>query len=169
MNARKLFASMLAVAVLGVSIAQAAPAIGTAKARGDYRPGAYSAQRSSGYRSAFARRAPVYRSHSAPVVASPSPMVAQAPAEGRRFSYAPSTGAVTTNPCPPVATVPQASRRYSYAPEATVAPAPTVASAPTVTPRAYTGGSSYYRAPSRSSSTPLWALPKTDARKFNAR
>ncbi|HMP06098.1 MAG TPA: hypothetical protein PJ982_07095 [Lacipirellulaceae bacterium] len=165
MNARNLLASMLAVALLGVGIAQAAPAVGTAKARGDYRPGALGTTRDPGYGSTYARRAPGYRSYNAPVAAVPRPMIAQAPAEGRRFSYAPSAaGTATTVPCPEASVVPQAGRRYSHAPEATVAPTPTVAA-----PRAYSGGSSFNRAPARSGSKPLWALPKTDPRKFNAR
>jgi hypothetical protein len=165
MNARNLFASTLAFAVLGIGMVQAAPAIGTAKARGDYRPGAYRTQRDSGYRSTYVRNAPVYRNYSAPVFVAQRPIVAQAPAEGRRFSYAPSAaGAVTTTPCPQSTVVPPAGRRYSYAPEATKAPAPTVAA-----PRAYSGGSTACRAPAGSSTKPLWALPTTDPRKFNSR
>ena len=164
MNARNLFTTLFAAALLGASTAQAWAAVGTAKARGDYRPGAYKVQRDSGNRTTYARRAPVYRSTTAPVVASPTPMVAQAPAEGRRFSYAPATNdAVAGTPCPSTATVPQDGRRYSYAP-AEASASPTVSA-----PRVYGGGSGYSR--SRSSSGPkgLWALPKTDPRKFNSR
>lgn len=169
MLARNLMASSLALLLLGATVADARPAIGTAKARGDYRPGAYSVQRDSGYRSTYARRAPAYRSYAAPVIVgapatAPAPAVAQAPTEARRFSYAPAAGAaVTATPCPPAVTAPEAGRRYSYAPaEASAAPV-------TTAPRAYSGGPSYSPRRSASPSRGLWSLPKTDPRKFNSR
>jgi hypothetical protein len=171
MNARFAVTSLFAIVVVGLSALQAAAAVGTAKARGDFS----SWQANTPTRS-VARSRPAPRYFRAPVQTAPAivaapvqpletaaPQVAQAPTTGQRFSYAPAPATAApaaTTPCPELAVAPQAGRRYSYAPQATVAPA---TSAP-----AYASGPVYSRAP-RVSSTPLWALPKTDARKFNAR
>jgi hypothetical protein len=176
MNARNLFASLLALLVLGSAYAEARPPVGTAKARGVFNE--FSAPRSG---RSMARSQPSSRHRystpaapSAPmIVQTPAPaaivpQVAQAPVEARRYSYAPTTvGVVTTSPCPTTTVVPQTGRRYSYAP-AEAAAAPTVS-----VPRVYSGGSSY--SPRRSATTrgtkhrELSALPKTDPRKFNSR
>lgn len=165
MNARTLFASFLALATLGVSVAAAGPTIGTAKARGDYRGwNATQSQRSvARSRPAYQYRAPAMQS--APMIvqspATPAPLLAQAPVESRRFSYAPSpeNDAVAGSPCAPSAAAPQDGRRYSYDPSES-ADAPTVSA-----PRAYSGNSGYTR--SRSNTVERWSLPKTDPRKFN--
>ena len=172
MNARNLFASLLALLMLGASFAEARPAVGTAKARGVYNE--FSAPRSG---RSMARSQPSYRYRystpaapsapmivQAPAAAPTTPQVAQAPAEARRYSYAPATGgAVTTSPCP-MTTVPQAGRRYSYAPaETSVAPAPTYA------PRAYSSRPSYSGRSSGGSTNPNFPLLKTDPRKYNTR
>lgn len=172
MNARNLFASLLALLLIGASFAEARPAVGTAKARGVYN--GFSAPRSG---RSMARSRPTYRYRfstpaapsapmivRAPAAAATTPQVAQAPAEGRRYSYAPATGgAVTTSSCP-MATVPQAGRRYSYAPaETTVAPAPSYA------PRAYSSRPSYSGRSRGGPTNPNFPLLKTDPRKYNTR
>lgn len=173
MNARNLFASLLALLVVGVSFAEARAAVGTAKALGVYNE--FSAPRSG---RSTARSRPSYRydyitpaAPSAPmIVQAPAslpttPQVAQAPVEARRYSYAPATGgAVTTSPCPTTAAVPQSGRRYSYAPgEAGVA------SAPANAPRTYRAQPSY-SSPRRSASTDSqFPLLKTDPRKYSNR
>ncbi len=151
MNAQKLLATFLALVFVGAGVAQAGPAVGTPKARGDF--GAYGATRS------YARSGSANRYYApAPVVvnapaAAPETQVAQAPAEGQRFSIAPSAdAAATTDPCPQTAAAPEAGRRYSYAPEAAE-----------TAPRTYVS-----RARTRVESAPLWSLPKTDPRKFNS-
>lgn len=172
MNARNLFASLVALLMLGASFAEARPAVGTAKARGVYNE--FSAPRSG---RSTARSQPAYQyrystpaAPSAPMVvqgpaaASINPQVAQAPAEARRYSYAPAAdGAVTSSPCP-MTTVPEAGRRYSYAPaETSVAPAPAYA------PRVYSSRPSYSGRSSGGSSNPNFPLLKTDPRKYNTR
>jgi hypothetical protein len=174
MNAFKSTLFALAVASLLASATYAAaPSVGTAKARGDYRPGAWSAQRSSGFRS-YAYRAPTYRRYSpATIQAAPAPAVAQAPSEVRRYSYAPQGATVTTNgatssPCPATAAPVDPNRRFSYAPAPTAAASPAPSGARPYVPT-YSGRAGYSRSPNRSTARNLWALPKTDPRKFNAR
>jgi hypothetical protein len=173
MNVRNLFASLLALLVIGASFAEARAAVGTAKARGVFNE--FSAPRSG---RTMARSQPSYgyrystpAAPSAPVIvqapaSSPTtPQVAQAPAEARRYSYAPATGgAVTTSPCPTTATVPQSGRRYSYAPEESG-----VASAPTYAPRVYSSQPSYSGRSRSSSTNSQFPLLKTDPRKYSNR
>lgn len=168
MNA-KFTTLFVAIALLAPSLGQAGQTLGTAKARGDFRPFA-EANRSTAR--SVTRSRPVYR-YSAPQSASaivrsapvirevPGPVVAQAPTTdaARRFSQAPAgeTGSVSTaKPCPeraPVASQPSSGRRYSYAPA----------------PASSGNFSRSYSSNSGRSSTPTWALPKTDSRKFNSR
>ncbi len=169
MNARKVFLAVLAISLVGPSVGQAGQALGTAKARGDFRP--YSQAQQSASRG-VRRSQPAYRysaPRSAPVIVEtpvirdvPGPVVAQAPvAEARRFSQAPiaeqEAAATSTNkPCPQAtatAAPSSSGRRYSYA------PAPTSSGNYS---RSYSGNSGR-------SSTPTWSLPKTDSRKFNNR
>lgn len=176
MNARKLFASLLTLLLLGASYAEARPPVGTAKARGVFNE--FSAPR-SGRSMAGSRR--VYRSYAParrtapmivaapPAVSAPAPVVAQAPAETRRFSYAPAPTAdaaapAPASPCVPKTVAPTAGRRYSYAPaETSVAPAPTYA------PRAYSSRPSYSGRSRGGSTNPNFPLLKTDPRKYNTR
>lgn len=169
MNARKVFLLVLAISLVGPSVGQAGQAVGTAKARGDFR--SYSQAQQSVARS-VRRSQPAYRysaPRSAPVIVEspvirdvPGPLVAQAPvAEARRFSESPAaeTEAAATSsnePCPQTSAIaaPSSSgRRYSYAP----APASSGNYS-----RSFSGNSGQ-------SSTPSWSLPKTDSRKFNSR
>ena len=168
MNARKVFLLILAISLVGPSFGQAGEALGTAKARGDFRP--YSQAQQSATRS-VRRSQPAYRysaPRSAPVIVEspvirevPGPIVAQAPvAEARRFSQAPAAEkdatATSNQPCPQTSATaaPSSSgRRYSYAP----APASSGNYS-----RSFSGNSGR-------SSAPTWSLPKTDPRKFNSR
>jgi hypothetical protein len=158
MNATRILSAALLLGALGASLAHAAPAVGTAKARGDYGANFGTAPSSSGW----SRTHYVAPTRSAPAVVAPAPTaVAQAPQEVRRFSYAPQAPAATSapTPCPP-ATQAVSGRRYSYA------PAPAVESAPVV--RSYQPA---YRSSRRSTGghRDLWALPKTDPRKYSSR
>ena len=86
MNVRKTLALSLVLAMTAISAAQAAP--GTSKARGVYNNFGWESGGVGRTRSTYSYRAPAMTS--APVVQSaPAPMMAQAPAEDRRFSYAP--------------------------------------------------------------------------------
>jgi len=164
MNARRTFVLSLAIVLTAAATAQAGPGIGTPKARGEF--GGYGWVSPGSTRSAY--RAPT--AYRAPVVVESAPaIVAEAPAEGRRFSYAPSDQAVTSNPCPPVQTpstapMVESGRRYSYAPtpEATV-----TQSAPS--PRAYYSTPSYSTGGRSGPGVDRWALPKTDPRKYSTR
>lgn len=169
MNARKVFLLVLAISLVGPSVGQAGQALGTAKARGDFRP--YGQAQQSVSRS-VRRSQPAYRysaPRSAPVIvespvisAVPGPVVAQAPVtEARRFSHAPAAekeAAATSSkkPCPQTtATVAPSSsgRRYSYAPATE-----------------YSGSSvRRYAGNSGRSSRPAWSLQKTDPGKYNTR
>ena len=153
MNSRRIVLLSLVIGLLAVGTAAAAPAIGTAKARGDY--GSFGRETHR-----VTRSRPVYRS--APTMqTAPAPMVAQAPEDARRFSYAPPVPATTRVPCPQApaaAPIVDGTRRYSYAPEsAGIAPAA----------RTYSPRPSYSGKSGRRSSVERWALPKTDPRKFN--
>ncbi len=158
MNASKLIALFLAISVMAPSLGQAGQALGTAKARGDFR--SYSQAQRSVARS-VTRSRPAYRysaPRSAPMIvespvirAVPGPVVAQAPVEGRRFSQAPATE--NQAPATPSPTTSSAGRRYSYA------PAPQYSGSPV---RRYSGDS-------EQSGRPTWSLPKTNPGKYNAR
>jgi ribonuclease E len=145
MKAKFAFALAGMVAMIAASVAAAAP-IGTAKARGDYRP--FWQSQLAPVRVAsrgYARRATTSAVAVEAPVAAPAaqPQVAQAPAEGRRFSYEPAQA--------PAAAAPATTMPMTAAP--TTAPAPR-----------------YYapRVHCSSSRTTLdrWALPKTDPRKY---
>jgi hypothetical protein len=159
-------AMSLVLALTTVSAAEAAP--GTNKAQGIFNRGGWESGGMARSRSSYNYRVP--SSYSAPVVQSaPAPMAAQAPEEGRRFSHSPSAPAMNSTPCPegqahgtaPAPTV-ESGRRYSYAPTAE-ATAPSTPSTQT-----YYSRPSYYRGGGRST-VDRWALPKTDARKYNSR
>jgi hypothetical protein len=170
MKSRSLITLSIFMGALTAGSAAAAPLVGTAKARGDYRPGAWR-QSSSGYARSYSYRAPAR--YSAPVVQSaPAPMVAHAPDEGRRFSYAPSAAA--SNPCgfghgqAQAAPAPvNENRRFSYAP----APEPAAAAGPVA--RDYYQPRYRYSRPSYSSGGRSQGpvnraiLPKTHPRKFS--
>jgi hypothetical protein len=164
MNARNALILSLIVVFTAISAAQAAPAIGTNKARGIYNSGGLPSQRIA--RSQYRAPTRYYRAPTAQVA--PAPMVAQVPAEGRRFSYAPAPSAAASVPCPPAqaataAPAAEGDRRFSYAPvpETTVAPAPA--------PRVYSAQPSYSGRRVTRSTVDRWALPKTDPRKYSTR
>lgn len=168
MNAKLMFHSVLALGLMGAALAEAGPVIGTAKARGDYSSNfgqsrGYSSRAQSGYRysAPIVRTAPPaqYRPANPPVV------VAQAPVEARRFSYQPAPAATATpsssSPCGAATTAaPETGRRYSYQ------PAPSAQPAQSYQP-SY-GDSGVNRSQSRGGRD-LWALPKTDPRKYSSR
>jgi hypothetical protein len=158
MNAKKTLGLSLLLVFATVAVAAAAP--GTNKARGIYSGGGWE---SSGgpARHRYTQSAPA--TYRAPIErAAAAPQVAQAPAEGRRFSYAPADQ-VVASPCPPVTTA-DSGRRFSYAPS-TAAVATPQASAP----RMYYSRPSYSTGRSSSGHRDLWALPKTDPRKYSSR
>jgi hypothetical protein len=167
MNARKTIAVFAVLAL--TSIGSAAAAVNNVNSRGQFVPMGSNqvAARRSFTRPSYSRRV-----YSAPaVIAAPAPMVAAAPTEGRRFSYAPSTGQQVGGPCAAVTSAPSTAattdttRRFSYEP----APQTSVEAAPR-TPVYSTP--SYARRPatsSRRSSVELWQLPKTDPRKYGGR
>ena len=175
MNARKTIALF---ALFGLMIGgSATAAVNNMTSRGGFVPmrskqaaSRSTASRGFAYRAPAARSQPAYR-YSAPVMqTAPAPMVAQAPEEGRRFSYSPSAPAATGVPCPPVAapattaTV-ESARRYSYAPTTESAVGPAVQPAPRTyySRPSYSGGS---RSRSTGSNFPLL---KTDPRKYSTR
>jgi hypothetical protein len=172
MNAFRQVATALLILAVQAGVAGATPAVGTAKARGDYRPGAWanlsdggsSYSRGNSYRGFVGPVAP--RTMAAPSVSVPS--VATAPVETRRLSYAPPVTAapksapVATDHCgrtiaPATLAAPQS--RNSYAPVA--APASQASPAASYTPRYSVRGSGR--------SVELWTLPKTDPRKYGGR
>jgi hypothetical protein len=162
MNARKTLA-VFAVLVL-TSVEFASAAVNNVNSRGQFVPMGSNqmAARRSYARPSYSGR--VYRAPA--VVATPAPMVATAPTEGRRFSYAPAPAAAA--PCPSAtATAPttDGARRFSYAPalDATVTPAPAVA------PRVNSTRPSYSGRSSSRSTLEQWQLPKTDSRKYLSR
>lgn len=172
MNARKFFSLVVVLTFSAIAAAPAGAAVGTNKARGIYSGGGWTSM-SSGVRTGGRRRyrepatGYVYRAPAARFT--PGPMVATAPTEGRRFSYAPAPApAATSVPCVNgrVAAVTPAptARRFSYA------PAPEVTAAPrTAAPRAHYGRPSYSGRSGSGSSIPRFPLPKTDPRKYNTR
>lgn len=172
MNARKTIAVFAVLALTSVEFASAA--VNNMNSRGQFVP--------MGSNQVAARRSyagPSYSGHvyRAPTVigtpmlatapaatATPAPIVATAPTEGRRFSYAPAPAAAAA--CPNgTATVPttDGARRFSYAParESTVAPAPTTA------PRVYSTRPSYSGRSRGGSTNPQFPLLKTDPRKYS--
>ena len=174
MNARRTIA-VFAVLVL-TSVEFASAAVNNVNSRGQFVP--------MGSNQVAARRSysrPSYsgRVYSAPAVvatpmlatapatiATPAPIVAAAPTEGRRFSYAPAPAVV--QPCPSAtSTVPKTdgARRFSYAPapEANVAPAPMAA------PRVYSTRPSYSGRSGTRSTGSQFPLLKTDPRKYSTR
>jgi hypothetical protein len=163
-NVRKTLALSVLVLLTAVSAAAAAP--GTNKARGIYNTGGWESGGSARARSSYSYRAPA--TYSAPVVrAAEAPQIAQTPEEGRRFSYAPSGSVATGNPCLPVqapTTTFDSGRRYSYAPGEESSVAPSVAPS-----RTYYSGPSHSAGRGTRGNIDLWALPKTDPRKYNSR
>ncbi|MBA3482332.1 MAG: hypothetical protein H0T51_11000 [Pirellulales bacterium] len=164
MNARKTFALSLLVLFTTVTAASAAP--GTNKARGEYNRGGWESGGSARARSSYSYRAPA--TYQAPIVESAEvPQVAQTPAEGRRFSYEPSDTVASGTPCPQAnaqAPAVDSDRRYSYAPTTQATVAPSVSS-----PSTYYSRPSYSTGNRSAGNVDLWALPKTDPRKFNSR
>jgi hypothetical protein len=161
MNAFRFLMLSLAIVAVAASTAQSAP-VGTSKARGVFNSGGWE---SGGGRS-FSRqayRAPAVRSYAAlTATTAPATIVAQAPVEARRYSYAP-PAAVRSVPCPPVTAAPStanAGRRYSYAPA--IEPAGRVPVQRYYVP-------SYSRSTGGGRTVDRWALPKTDPRKYNSR
>ena len=166
MNAQKTFTLFLVLAATAISAVGARAAVGTNKANGIYPGSGWSSQRvaRSGYR--YRSSATYYR---APAVQrATAPALAQAPTEDRRFSYDPSVAATTVAPCDQGSRTANApvvndDRRFSYAPtaESTVAPAAQPST------RTYAPRPSYSSATGSGGYVNRWALPKTDARKFN--
>ena len=168
MNARRILTLFVVLAVTAASMAQAGPGVGTNKARGIYSGGGWTSQGVARSQAGYRYRAPATYYQAPAVQAAPAPMVAQAPADGRRFSYSPSAAATSSVPCPQgqvTASAPavDGARRFSYepAPEATVAPATAPAT------RAYSSRPSYLGRSGGRPAVERWALPKTDLRKFN--
>jgi hypothetical protein len=160
MNARKTIA-VFAVLVL-TSVEFASAAVNNMNSRGQFVP---MGSNQVAARRSYARPSNSGRVYRAPaVVATPAPMVATAPTEARRFSYAPAPAAAA--PCPNgAATVPTTDgiRRFSYAPatDATIAPAPTYA------PRVYSTRPGYSGSSRRGGTNPQFPLLKTDPRKYS--
>lgn len=166
MNA-KLTALFAALILVVPSLAQAGQPLGTAKARGDFRPFAEANRPTA---RSVTRSRPAYRFYapqsesvivrSAPAISEEEgAVIAQAPVEARRFSQAPAdenSEVTATKPCPESAAVtsqPSSGRRYSYA------PAPEYSGNPV---RRYSGNVGH-------SSRPTWSLPKTDPGKYSSR
>ncbi len=143
----KTYKSLILSAVIGSMIASAAMAgnvIGTEKARGHI--GGYGWTQLHEGRHHVNRGSQAVRYQSQPMVVQSAPstaptQVAQAPAEGRRFSYAPSTDSAAS------------------APPASIAPsgAPTRSMQPTYSRSTHQGH------------VDKWALQKTDSRKYSSR
>jgi hypothetical protein len=162
MNARKTIA-VFAVLVL-TSVESASAAVNNMNSRGQFVPMGSNqvAARRSYSRPSYSGS--VYRAPA--VVATPAPMIATAPTEGRRFSYAPAPA--TAAPCPnATATVPttDGARRFSYAPT----PESTVAPAPATSQRVYSTRPSYSGSSDNRSTAQRFPLLKTDPRKYNTR
>jgi hypothetical protein len=163
MNARKTIAVFAVLALASVEFASAA--VNNVNSRGQFVP---MGSNQVAARRSFARPAysgSVYRAPA--VVATPAPMVATAPTESRRFSYAPAPA--TAAPCPnATATVPTTDgvRRFSYAP----APESTaVAPAPATSRRVYSSRPSYSGSGGNRSTVQRFPLLKTDPQKYNTR
>ncbi len=128
------------------STALAGNVIGTEKSRGHIGGNGWTQMHEGRHHANYGERAVRYESR--PVIvqstaAAPAPTaVAQAPAEGRRFSYAPTTDAATSQP-------------------ATTSP-PLVVQSTATQP-------SYYHAATHHLSADKWALQKTDPRKYSSR
>jgi len=146
MSAWKITGMFLLAGLVVTSVASARPAMGPAKARGDYR-GFSSSWRSPCY--GYGRS---YRTYAPAVRSTPAPAVAEAPAESRRFSYDPSVQAESSavDSAAPVDSVPQAIEGGEQFDSSSMRPR---------SYRAFSGGSSR-------AAKPAWALPKTDPRKY---
>ena len=165
MNVRYLMSMFAVAGILAAGAAHAAPTVGTAKARGDYRSFSQTQQSTARSQPMYRRSAPM--THSAPMIVqsrsamvAPAPAVAQAPSEARRFSYDPATATLTTTACPPSTTTVDSGRRFSYAPESMGAVS---------SPGVYSSGPGYSRSRTGAAHVDRWALPKTDPRKYNGR
>ncbi len=130
--------SLLIVSLIAVNAALAGQRIGTAKARGDYSPFGQTRPNVARYGRSYRWNAPV-------VQTAPAPSVAEAPAEIRRFSYDPSTGATSSDVDQSQAAAPVISEggRFFNPP----------------VKRGYSRGSIR-------SNMPAWALQKTDPQKY---
>ena len=164
MNARKTIAVFAVLALASVEFASAA--VNNVNSRGQFVPMGSNqvAARRSYSRPSYSGS--VYRAPT--IVTAPAPMVATAPTDVRRFSYAPATTVTSSSPCsqvPVTASAPatDGTRRFSYAPtlEATVAPAPTAA------PRVHSTRPSYSGRSRSGSTNSQFPLLKTDPRKYS--
>lgn len=141
------FKTFVFTAVIGsalASLATAGQVIGTEKARGHFGGFGWTQLHEGRHHMNHGHRAVRYQSQPAVVqsaIAAPA-AVAQAPTEGRRFSYAPSTDAAASQPA------------------ATVAPS-------SVQPMMVQP--TYSRATHHRHSADKWALQKTDPRKYSSR
>ena len=164
MNVRRVFylATVSALTSLG-SLAPANAAVNNTTASGGFRPMSAGQQTVASSHGSGVRRAYHAPTNYQPSIA-PQTEVAQTPAEGRRFSYAPSTSAVPGNPCgavnpPSTARQADSNRRFSYEPNSPVESAPL---APT-----YHSQPRYSRsAASRPAKVEPWQMQKTDPRKY---
>jgi hypothetical protein len=162
MNARKTIAVFAVLAL--TSVGSASAAVNNMNSRGQFVP---MGSNQAAARRSYSRPAYSARRYRAPaVMATPAPMVATAPTEMRRFSYAPAPAAAS--PCHHAASAAPATdgaRRFSYAPtpEATVTPAPATA------PRVYSTRPSYSGRSGGRATVGRFPLLKTDPRKYNTR
>jgi len=162
MNARKTIALFAVLALTSLEFASAA--VNNMNSRGQFVP---MGSNQAAARRSYSRPAYSARRYRAPaVIATPAPMVATAPAEGRRFSYAPApTASAPCHNATAAAPTTDGARRFSYAP----APEPTVAPAPMTAPRVYSTRPSYSGRSNGGSTNPQFPLLKTDPGKYNAR
>jgi len=168
MYAKKLLSTLVALGLIGVSVAQAGPVIGTAKARGDYGANwGQSRSYSSRSRSSYRYAAPIVRTGQPAQYRqmAPSAVVAQAPVEGRRYSYKPTVDTESASaPCAAAApAASQQTRRYSYQ------PSPRADVAPIQVYRQPNYGHDSANSSRNRGGRELWALPKTDPRKYSSR
>ena len=168
MNAQTTFTLFLVLAATAIGAVEARAAVGTNKANGIYTGGGWTSQRVARSQTGYRNRAPATYYRAPTVQVATAPALALAPTEGRRFSYDPSSAATTVAPCHQGSTTANApvvndDRRFSYAPtaESTVAPAAQPST------RTYAPRPSYSSATGSGGYVNRWALPKTDARKFN--
>jgi hypothetical protein len=162
MNARKTIA-VLAVLAL-TSVGSASAAVNNMNSRGQFVP---MGSNQVAARRSYSRPAYSARRYRAPaVIATPAPMVATAPTEGRRFSYAPApTASAPCHNATSAAPTTDGARRFSYAP----APESTVAPAPSTAPRVYSTRPSYTGRSGSRATVGRFPLLKTDPRKYNTR
>jgi hypothetical protein len=199
MNTFRMMTVSAVVSLLALGQALPAAPIGTAKARGDYRPFAQT-QRSSGsqvgrsFRPTYAYRAPAVRRAPTAVVVQPSIVrtqvvtvepvqlapttvttvpqaLAQTNDAGRRFSYTPTAAPTTASaPCPEASAAPAVNEARRFS------YSPSVESVPaSATPRSYRAQPSYPQATQRTQRTQSrsrvenYLLQKTDPRKYSTR